>query len=48
MKIDISDEELEQFIKTQIIPGVKACIEFFSKSDVQEDIDFAEELKQII
>ena len=42
------DDEVKQFVDTYITPGIKALIELLSKSSEPEDLDFAEELKQLI
>lgn len=41
------DDEVKFFVETYVMPCVKAAIELLSKSNVQEDLDFAEELKQL-
>lgn len=41
------DDEVKQFVENHVMPFVNACIELLSKSSEQEDLDFAEELKQL-
>lgn len=44
----LSTEELENLVNTYFIPGMKACVDIFSKSNIPEDVEFAEDLKQLI
>jgi len=41
------DDEVKQFVENHVMPFIAACIELLSKSTEQEDIDFAEELRQL-
>jgi len=43
-----NDDEAKKFVDTYITPGIKALIELLSKSNIQEDVELAEELKQLI
>lgn len=42
------DEEVKQFVETYVMPCFKAAIELLSKSNDPDDLDFVEELKQLI
>lgn len=44
----MSDTDIQQFVETYITPAIKALVELLSKSEIQEDIDLIEELKQLI
>lgn len=44
----ITDEHIKRFVEDILEPGIKAAVAWLRGSNIQEDLDLADELEQII